>query len=152
MPLGVAAVARAAMHRARRGLYAGRVIRFGNKVSEDGGNKSRRTWKPNVHWKRVYSHALDRMIRFRMTTHAMRCIDKAGGIDEYLLATPNAKLNSDVGAFWRSKIQAVLNSAARGAEHSPAALERQPRGLTEVLEGPSDSSSKDNGAGPAGLS
>ena len=28
------------MGRAKRGLYAGRHIQFGNRVSEDGGNKS----------------------------------------------------------------------------------------------------------------
>jgi len=27
------------MGRAKRGIYAGRHIQFGNKVSEDGGNK-----------------------------------------------------------------------------------------------------------------
>jgi len=31
--------ARVVMGRAKRGLYAGRHIQFGNQVSEDGGNK-----------------------------------------------------------------------------------------------------------------
>src|SRR3989442_630844 len=30
-----------------KGLYGGKHIQFGNKIS-DFGNKSRRTWKPNV--------------------------------------------------------------------------------------------------------
>jgi hypothetical protein len=39
MPLGVEPVARALIKRAQRGLYAGRQKLFGNKISEDGGNK-----------------------------------------------------------------------------------------------------------------
>ena len=38
MPFGVEQVARA-FNRSRRGLYAGRKILSGNKISEDGGNK-----------------------------------------------------------------------------------------------------------------
>mmetsp|Transcript_5759 Transcript_5759/g.6617 ORF Transcript_5759/g.6617 Transcript_5759/m.6617 type:complete len:141 (-) Transcript_5759:559-981(-) len=72
--------------RADRGLFAGKRTITGNKVSEDGGNKTRRTWKPNVQYKRLYSEALDRMIRLRVTTHAMRCIDNKGGLDRYILS------------------------------------------------------------------
>ena len=39
MPLGVELVVRGVFNRARRGLYAGKYIRFGNNVSEDGHNK-----------------------------------------------------------------------------------------------------------------
>lgn len=108
MPLGLEVLGRAVMNRARRGLYAGRHIGFGNKVSEDGGNKSRRTWKPNVHYKRLFSHILDGLIRVRVSTHALKCIDKAGGIDEYLLQTPDQKLNSDVGVKWKRLMEDVM--------------------------------------------
>lgn len=40
-----------------------------------------------------------------MTTHALRCIDKAGGIDEYLLKTPYHKMDTEMGLFWKSKIE-----------------------------------------------
>ena len=39
MPLGVEAATRALIKRAQRGLYAGRQKLFGNKISEDGGNR-----------------------------------------------------------------------------------------------------------------
>ncbi|KAL0330314.1 UNVERIFIED_CONTAM: 50S ribosomal protein L28 [Sesamum radiatum] len=93
------------MGRAHRGLYAGRHIQFGNRVSEDGGNKTRRTWKPNVQEKRLFSYILDRHIRVKVTTHALRCIDKAGGIDEYLLKTPYHKMDTEMGLFWKTKIE-----------------------------------------------
>lgn len=34
--------------------------------------RSRRTWKPNVHNKRLYSHILDSMVRLRVTAAALR--------------------------------------------------------------------------------
>ncbi|KAG6509238.1 hypothetical protein ZIOFF_034629 [Zingiber officinale] len=93
------------MERAKRGIFAGRHIQFGNKVSEDGGNKSRRTWKPNVQEKRLFSYIHDRHIRVKVTTHALRCIDKAGGIDEYLLNTPYRKMDTELGLAWKAKIE-----------------------------------------------
>ncbi|XP_044463019.1 uncharacterized protein LOC123193984 [Mangifera indica] len=93
------------MNRAKRGLFAGKHIQFGNRISEDGGNKSRRSWKPNVQEKRLFSYILDRHIRVKVTTHALRCIDKAGGIDEYLLKTPYHKMDTEMGLFWKSKIE-----------------------------------------------
>lgn len=36
-------------------------------------------------------------LEFRVTTHALRCIDKKRGIDNYLLTTPDEKLLSVVG-------------------------------------------------------
>nr|BAJ94398.1 predicted protein [Hordeum vulgare subsp. vulgare] len=56
------------MGRAKRGIFAGRHIQFGNKVSEDGGNKSRRNWKPNVQEKRLFSYIHDRHIRVKVTS------------------------------------------------------------------------------------
>ncbi|KAL4297186.1 hypothetical protein GQ457_12G019640 [Hibiscus cannabinus] len=93
------------MNRAKRGLYAGRHIQFGNRISEDGGNKSRRSWMPNVQEKRLFSYILDHHIRVKVTTHALRCIDKAGGIDEYLLKTPYHKMDTEMGLLWKAKIE-----------------------------------------------
>lgn len=83
------------MKRALRGLYAGRHIQFGNKISEDGGNKSRRSWKPNRQRRYLFSLGLDQSIQLDITTHALRCIDRAGGLDEYLLKMPERKLHTE---------------------------------------------------------
>ncbi|KAI9121110.1 hypothetical protein K1719_008143 [Acacia pycnantha] len=93
------------MGRAQRGIYASRHIQFGNRVSEDGGNKTRRTWKPNVQEKRLFSFIMDRHILVKITSHALRCIDKAGGVDEYFLKTPYHKLDTELGLFWKAKIE-----------------------------------------------
>lgn len=101
------------MGRAKRGLFAGKHIQFGNSVSEDGGNRTRRTWKPNVQDKRLFSYILDRHIRIKVTTHALRCIDKAGGIDEYLLKTPYQKMDTEIGVLWKSKIEKLYEELGK---------------------------------------
>lgn len=68
-------------------------------------DRTRRTWKPNVQEKRLFSYILDRHVRVKVTTHAIRCIDKAGGIDEYLLKTPYHKMDTEMGILWKAKIE-----------------------------------------------
>ncbi|RRT83619.1 hypothetical protein B296_00002477 [Ensete ventricosum] len=85
------------MGRAKRGIFAGRHIQFGNKVSEDGGNN--------------YIH--DRHIRIKVTTHALRCIDKAGGIDEYLLKTPYHKMGTELGLVWKARIEKMYEELGK---------------------------------------
>ena len=97
----------AGSNRAAKGLYAGRDVGFGNKVSHSE-RKTRRMWKPNVQKKRLWSEALQDFIRFSVTTHALRCIDKAGGLDKYILQTPPEKLNSATGEAARARILEAL--------------------------------------------
>ena len=75
-------------NRSRRGLYDGKDIRTGNNVSFSMRH-TKRKFKPNVFLKRIYSEILDDMIRFHVTTSALRSIDKAGGLDNYLLNNEN---------------------------------------------------------------
>merc|ERR1711934_58673 len=75
---------RSAMGRARRGLYEGKEVRFGNNVSFSK-RRTRRNWKPNVQTKKLWSDTLEKRVEFQATTHALRCIQKAGGLDNYLL-------------------------------------------------------------------
>ena len=49
----------------------------GNNVSH-AHNKTRRVQLPNLQWKRVYIPELDRTVRIRLTTRALRTIDKKG--------------------------------------------------------------------------
>ena len=79
-----ASAAARAPGRADRGLFAGRLVQHGNNVSHSQ-RKTRRAWKPNVQRKRLYSEALGELVRLNVTTHALRCIDRYGGLDRYLL-------------------------------------------------------------------
>lgn len=80
-------------------------VSISQKVLLNDDNRTRRTWKPNVQEKRLFSYMLDRHIRVKVTTHALRCIDKAGGIDEYLLKTPYHKMDTEMGLLWKAKIE-----------------------------------------------
>ena len=59
---------------------------------------------------RLYSELLETNIRFRMTTFVLRQVDKMGGIDRYLLYTPNEKIDSELGAKLKLKLMDVFES------------------------------------------
>ncbi|KAL4448563.1 hypothetical protein ABPG75_005782 [Micractinium tetrahymenae] len=119
MPLGLGSFTRAVCNRAHRGLYAGRKVLSGNQISDDGGNKTRRMWKPNAHNKRLYSHILDRMVQLRVTTAALRNIDKAGGIDAYIMNTPDSKLQSDAAVELRQRmIRRLLRESHKAGQQA----------------------------------
>lgn len=46
--------------------------------------KTRRRFLPNIQSKRVYVPELDQYVRIRMSTRAMRTMDKKGGLMNYL--------------------------------------------------------------------
>ena len=79
----------------------------------NSGDRSRRTWKPNVQEKRLFSYVLDRHIRVEVTTHTLRCLDKAGGIDEYLLKTPYHKMDTEMGLYWKSRIEKMYEELGK---------------------------------------
>lgn len=70
--------------RANRGLYGGQMIRFGDSVSEMG-NRTRRSFKPNVQYVSLFSEQLGRALRVRASVDVIRQVDEAGGLDNYLL-------------------------------------------------------------------
>jgi large subunit ribosomal protein L28 len=97
-------------NRSRRGLYDGKDIRTGNNVSFSM-KATKRKFKPNVFIKRVYSEILDEMVRFHLTTSALRSIDKAGGVDNYLLTSKH--VTSGEGLATKKRIVQKLAWAAR---------------------------------------
>ena len=50
---------------------------FGNKVSH-ANNKTRRSWKPNLQWKRIWVPSKERFIRMRVSARGLRTIQKVG--------------------------------------------------------------------------
>ncbi|WP_425406563.1 50S ribosomal protein L28 [Hwanghaeella sp.] len=75
----------------RRCTITGTGVMTGNNVSH-AMNHSRRRFLPNLQSTRLMSDALNEQVRLRLTTRAIRTIEKAGGLDAYLLKTPNRKL------------------------------------------------------------
>ncbi len=62
---------------ARKCKLTGKAPLSGNNVSH-AHNKTRRFQLPNLQWKRIYVPELGRSVRIRMTTRAIRTIDKKG--------------------------------------------------------------------------
>ena len=84
----------------RRGLYGEQRIRFGNNVSVKGKNKSRRSWRPNIMNKRLFSKALNRHVEVRVSSRVLRTIDKLGGLDEYLLGEKETRIRELGESGW----------------------------------------------------
>jgi large subunit ribosomal protein L28 len=97
-------------NRSRRGLYDGKDVRTGNNVSFSM-RSTKRKFKPNIFIKRVYSEILDDMIPFHLTASALRSIDKAGGLDNYLLK--NDRITEGEGYVVKKRIQKRLKNLER---------------------------------------
>ncbi|KAF8523763.1 mitochondrial 50S ribosomal protein L28-like protein [Hysterangium stoloniferum] len=72
--------------RAALGLFHGKTKIYGNSVPFSM-HKTRRSWLPNSHNKALYSELMGTWIRTTVTARTLRCIDKVGGVDNYLLNT-----------------------------------------------------------------
>lgn len=79
---------------ARRCMITGKGVLSGNNVSH-AHNKTRRRFLPNVQTTSLLSDTLGEMVRLRLTVSALRTIDFKGGLDAFLLGTPNRKLPAE---------------------------------------------------------
>lgn len=60
---------------------------------------------PLIHKVKLYSETLDKSITLEVTRRALRQIDEAGGLDNFLLGTPENKLFSDVASKLKFQVQ-----------------------------------------------
>lgn len=84
-----------------RGLYGEARIVFADKVSGRNDTRTARTWKPNVHRKKLWSASLGAWVKTRLTTRVYRTIKKEGGLDEYLVAHGRRRTRELGPAGWR---------------------------------------------------
>ena len=78
----------------RRCCITGKGVLAGNNVSH-AHNKTRRRFLPNIQKTTLLSDALGQAISLKLSTNAIRTIEKNGGLDAYLLSTSNDKLTED---------------------------------------------------------
>ncbi|MBC7637784.1 MAG: 50S ribosomal protein L28 [Acetobacteraceae bacterium] len=76
---------------ARRCDITGKGVLSGNNVSH-ANNKTRRRFLPNLQESSLLSDTLGVSIRMRLSTRAIRTVEKNGGIDAFLMGTNNSKL------------------------------------------------------------
>ena len=78
----------------RRCMITGKGVMSGNNVSH-AHNKTRRRFLPDLQLTSLLSDALGKPVRMRLSTDAIRTIEKNGGLDAFLLGTSNRKLPLD---------------------------------------------------------
>ena len=72
----------------------------GNNVSH-ANNRTRRRFLPNLQTMRMQSDILGRKISLRVSTSAMRTVEKHGGLDAFLLQARNAELAEEARGLKR---------------------------------------------------
>lgn len=95
---------------ARRCMITGTGPMSGNNVSH-AHNKTKRRFLPNLQSTSLLSDALGEMVRLRVTAKAIRTIESKGGLDAFLLGTPNRKLPVEAVRIKR-RIQRKVAKAA----------------------------------------
>ena len=84
----------------RRCQMTGKGVLTGNNVSH-ANNKTRRRYLPNLQETSLLSDALGTQVRLRLCTQALRTIEHNGGLDAFLLGTPNRSLPEEAQALKR---------------------------------------------------
>ena len=84
-------------------------------------------WKPNVVRKTYYSEVLEQKMRFQFSTHALRCIDKAGGFDNYIINTKEKWLHSRTAIEMKRLMFEVLKCKEQGMPMSQIKKEVFPK-------------------------
>jgi large subunit ribosomal protein L28 len=97
----------------RRCQITGKGVLSGNNVSH-ANNKTRRRFLPNLQESSMLSDILGLSVTMRLSTRAIRTVEHNGGIDAFLLGTPNRRLAPEAQALKRriEKAQAKRQAAA----------------------------------------
>lgn len=94
----------------RRCALTGKGVLTGNNVSH-ANNKTRRRYLPNLQDTTVLSDVLNQSFRLRLSTRAIRSIDKRGGIDAYLLKASSEELSDELRRI-KKRIEKAREAAA----------------------------------------
>jgi large subunit ribosomal protein L28 len=98
----------------RRCQITGKGVLTGNNVSH-ANNHTRRRYLPNLQDASLLSDVLGVTVHMRLSTRAIRTIEYKGGIDAYLLNTPDGRLTVDGKALKRRLQRAQAKRAASQA-------------------------------------
>ena len=78
----------------KRCQITGKGVMSGNNVSH-ANNRTRRRFLPNLQRTSMNSEILGRNVTLRVSTSAIRTVEKHGGLDAFLLQARNAELADD---------------------------------------------------------
>jgi large subunit ribosomal protein L28 len=99
---------------ARRCGITGKGVLTGNNVSH-ANNKTRRRFLPNLQETSFYSDVLAASIQLRLSVKGIRTIEHNGGLDAFLLGTPNRDLPLEAQVLKRRISRAQAKKAAAAA-------------------------------------
>ena len=95
----------------RRCELTGKGVMVGNNVSH-ANNRTRRRFLPNLQQSSMLSDALGQMVSFRVSTRAIRNVEKSGGIDAFLLGAKDADLSAHARRTKRAIRAALTKESA----------------------------------------
>jgi large subunit ribosomal protein L28 len=95
----------------RRCSITGKGVLTGNNVSH-ANNKTRRRYLPNLQHQSFFSDVLGASIQLRLTTNGIRTIEHNGGLDAFLLGTPDRRLPVEAITLKRRIERAKAKKAA----------------------------------------
>jgi len=98
----------------RRCQITGKGVLTGNNVSH-ANNKTRRRFLPNLQDITLLSDTLQTGVRLRLSTQGIRTIEHNGGLDAFLLSTPNRKLPAEAQIIKRRIRRVMENRAEKSA-------------------------------------
>ena len=90
---------------AKRCQITGKTVMSGNNVSH-ANNRTRRRFLPNLQATTMQSEILGRSLKLRVSTSAIRTVEKHGGIDSFLIQAKNSELAEEARAI-KSEILAA---------------------------------------------
>ena len=96
---------------ARRCGITGKGVLTGNNVSH-ANNKTRRRFLPNLQESSFWSDVLGTQIQMRLTTNGIRTVEHNGGLDSFLLGTPDRRLPVEAVTLKRRIERAKAKKAA----------------------------------------
>jgi large subunit ribosomal protein L28 len=98
----------------RRCQITGKGVLTGNNVSH-ANNKTRRRFLPNLQDSSMLSDILGTEVRMRLSTRGIRTVEHNGGIDAFLLATPDRRLPAEARVVKRRLLNAQQKRQAPGS-------------------------------------
>ena len=93
---------------AKRCQITGKTVMSGNNVSH-ANNRTRRRFLPNLQVTTMQSDILGRSLKLRVSTSAIRTVEKHGGIDPFLIQARNSELADEARAI-KAEILAASQS------------------------------------------
>jgi large subunit ribosomal protein L28 len=96
---------------ARRCGITGKCVLTGNNVSH-ANNKTRRRYLPNLQEASFFSDILGTPVRMRLSVNGIRTVEHNGGLDAFLLGTPDRRLPIEAKVLKRRLERAQAKKAA----------------------------------------